>query len=270
MNIYYSLLNWKGGLSIPTFVGLDNYVALLSDEVFWLSFRNVGAMILALVIVPTVIGVLIAAVLFDYVGREFGSRAASFFRATYYLPQILPIAVAGIVWNWILQADDGAVNVVLRGLGMTDPPNWLGTPEWALPSIMLVLIWGQIGFPVVVFMGALQRVDPELYEAAELDGANWIARFKAITIPQIRPEIFVVSLTATIGALKVFGPIFVLTSGGPEGSTYVPSYYSYVAFFTLSRVGYGAAIANVLTLLTVVLAIFMIVWQTRTARKDDE
>jgi raffinose/stachyose/melibiose transport system permease protein len=268
-NIYYSLLNWRGGLAIPTFVGLDNYVALLGDEVFWLSFRNVAAMVVALVVVPTLIGVLIAALLFDYIGREFGGRAASFLRATYYMPQILPIAVAGIVWNWILQADDGAINSLLRAGGFLDPPNWLGTPEWALPSIMLVLIWGQIGFPVVVFMGALQRVDPELYEAAQLDGAGWLARFRAITIPQIRPEIFVVSLTATIGALKVFGPIFVLTSGGPEGSTYVPSYYSYVAFFTLSRVGYGAAIANVLTILIIVLAIFMIVWQTRTAKKDE-
>lgn len=269
MNIYYSFLNWRGGLSIPTFVGFANYVTLFGDEVFWLSFRNVSAMVLALVVVPTLIGVLIAALLFDYIGREFGGRAASFLRATYYMPQILPIAVAGIVWNWILQADDGAINALLTAAGIANPPNWLGTPEWALPSVMLFLIWGQIGFPVVVFMGALQRVDPELYEAAQLDGAGWLARFRAITIPQIRPEIFVVSLTATIGALKVFGPIFVLTSGGPEGSTYVPSYYSYVAFFTLSRVGYGATIANVLTIIIIILAIGMIVWQTRTARKDD-
>jgi raffinose/stachyose/melibiose transport system permease protein len=269
MNVYYSFLHWRGGLSTPRFVGLDNYRQLLQDERFWTSFRNVGAMIVALVVVPTVLGVLIAAMLFDYIGREFGGRAASFLRATFYLPQILPIAVAGIVWSWILGSDGGAMNTLLHMLGVNHPPNWLGSTRWALLSVMLVLIWGQIGFPVVVFMGALQRVDPDLYEAAALDGAGWFARFRVITLTQIRPEIFVVSLTATIGALKVFGPIFVLTSGGPEGSTYVPSYYSYFAFFTLSNVGYGAAIADVLTAFILLLAILLIALQARVSRTDE-
>ncbi len=180
------------------------------------------------------------------------------------------MAIAGIVWGWILSADDGAINTLLNAIGIANPPNWLGDPHFALISVMMMLIWGQIGFPVVVFMGALQRVDPSLYEAAALDGANWWARFRAITIPQIRPEIFVVGLTATIGALKVFGPIYVLTSGGPEGSTYVPSYYSYFAFFTLSRVGYGAAIANVLTVLILILAVALITYQLRSAKEDEE
>lgn len=270
MNIYYSLTSWRGGLTKPEFVGLGNYSALLHDDQFWLSFRNVGVMVVALVIVPTALGVLIAAVLFDYIGRTFGERTASFLRATYYMPQILPVAVAGVVWSWVLGADDGAVNHLLTLLGVTEPPNWLGSADWALTAIVLILIWGQIGFPVVVFMGALQRIDPQLYEAAALDGAGWLARFRAIAVPQIRPEIFVVSLTATIAALKVFGPIFVLTQGGPEGSTYVPSYYAYYAFFTLSEVGYGAAIANVLTAFILVLAIAMIVVQVRVARGDEE
>ena len=93
------------------------------------------------------------------------------------------------------------------------------------------MIWVQIGYPVVVFMAALQRVDPELYEAAEIDGANWWHRFRAITLPQIRPETFVVALTCTIAALKVFGPIFALTRGGPENATNVPSYFAYFTFF---------------------------------------
>ena len=100
-------------------------------------------------------------------------------------------------------------------------------------------------------MSALQRVDPELYEAAELDGAGWVHRFRAITMPQIQPETFVVTLTCTIAALKVFGPIYVLTRGGPESSTLVPSYYAYLKFFDKSKVGYGAAIATVLTMLII-------------------
>jgi raffinose/stachyose/melibiose transport system permease protein len=119
-------------------------------------------------------------------------------------------------------------------------------------------------------MSALQRVDPELYEAAELDGANWWRRFRAITIPQIRPETFVVVLTCTVAALKVFGPIYVLTRGGPEGSTLVPSYYSYLNFFDKSKVGYGAAISNVLTLVILVVAVVILVAQSRSERKERE
>ena len=117
------------------------------------------------------------------------------------------------------------------------------------------MVWVQIGYPVVIFMAALQRVDPELYEAAEIDGAGWWRRFRAITIPQIRPETFVVALTCTIAALKVFGPIYALTRGGPENATNVPSYFAYFTFFKKLQVGYGAAISTVLTLIIVVVAV---------------
>ncbi|MGP9736401.1 carbohydrate ABC transporter permease [Brachybacterium sp. AOP42-C2-15] len=270
LNIWYSLHSWKGGLSPKRWIGLDNYVALLSDDAFWLSFRNSLSMIAAMVVVPTLLGLLLAAVLFDYVAKHWNSRVAAFLRATYYLPQILPISVAGIVWNWILNSQTGAVNVLLRGIGIEAPPNWLGSPTLALGSVMLVLIWIQIGYPTVIFMSALARVDPELYEAAELDGAGWFARFRAITIPQISPETFVIVLTCTIAALKVFAPIYVLTRGGPEGSTLVPSYYSFLNFFDTSRVGYGAAIATVLTLIIIIVAGGIQVLQNRSARKSEE
>lgn len=133
---------------------------------------------------------------------------------------------------------------------------------------MLVLIWIQIGYPTVIFMSALQRVDPELYEAAELDGAGWMQRFKAITIPQIKPETFVIVLTCTVASLKVFAPIYVLTRGGPEGSTLVPSYYSYLNFFDKSKVGYGAAIATVLTIIIIIVAVVIQYFQNRAAKKD--
>jgi raffinose/stachyose/melibiose transport system permease protein len=138
-----------------------------------------------------------------------------------------------------------------------------------LPAVMLVLIWIQIGYPTVIFMSALQRVDPELYEAAEVDGAGWWARFKAITLPQIKPETFVITLTCTVAALKVFGPIYVITRGGPESSTLVPSYYSYLNFFDTKKVGYGAAVATVLTIVIIIVAVAIQVLQNRSAKREE-
>lgn len=268
MNLYFSMTRWPG-LGTPTWIGFDNYARLMSDATFWMSFRNSVAMLVAMVVVPTLIGLLLAAVLFDYLGKRFGSRAASVLRATYYLPQILPIVVAGILWSWILNPRTGALNVALRRLGLDGLAlNWLGDTTTALPTVMTVLVWAQIGYPVVIFMAALARVDPELYEAAELDGAGWLLRFRAITLPQIRPETFVVTLTCTIAALKVFGPIYVLTGGGPENSTNVPSYFAYQNFFPKSQVGYGAAIATVLTVIVIVVAVAFIRFQARSERKD--
>jgi len=269
MNLWYSLHAWKGGRAPMRWVGLQNYANLMQDSAFWTSFLNSLFMIVAMVIVPTIIGIILASLLFDYIGRHWGDRAASFLRATYYIPQILPVTVAGILWNWILNAQTGALNSILSALGMADPPDWLGQPATALPSVMVVLIWIQIGYPTVIFMSALQRVDPELYEAAELDGAAWVGRFRHITLPQVKPETFVITLTCTVAALKVFAPIYVLTRGGPEGSTYVPSYYSYLNFFDKSKVGYGAAVATVLTIVIIIVATSIQVLQNRSARRDE-
>ncbi|MFJ8602644.1 carbohydrate ABC transporter permease [Streptomyces shenzhenensis] len=267
-NVVLSLYQWKGGMAPKHWYGLGNYLDLMHDADFWHAFKNSLFMIIAIVVVPTLIGVVLAAVLFDYLGKAFGSRTASFLRATYYLPQILPIAVAGFIWSTILDPRQGSINTYLRSIGITSGPDWLGDPQLALYSVMLMLIWLQIGYPVVVFMAALQRVDPELYEAAELDGAGWLRRFRAITVPQIRPEVFFVVLTATVGALKVFAPILILTGGGPENSTVVPSYYAYRNFFELSRVGYGAAIATFMSVVIFAIAALLIWWQRRSERQE--
>ncbi|WP_129662610.1 carbohydrate ABC transporter permease [Phytoactinopolyspora endophytica] len=268
MNIGLSFADWPGVGEI-SWTGLDNYSRLFSDDTFWTSFRNSVAMIIAMVVVPTAIGLVLASVLFDIIGKRFGARTASTLRAMYYLPQILPVAVAGIVWGWILRPQNGALNTLLESVGLDGlAQNWLGDPNTALPSVMAILVWVQIGYPVVIFMAALQRVDPDLYEAAELDGAGWWRRFRAITIPQIRPEMFVVALTATIASMKVFGPIFVLTGGGPGDATNVPSYFAYQHFFERANVGYGSAIATILTLIIIVLSVIFIRFQARSERKD--
>jgi raffinose/stachyose/melibiose transport system permease protein len=268
MNGYYSLTDWRG-IGSPEFVGLDNYVELFGDEVFWTSFRNSVAMIIAMVVIPTLVGLVLASVLFDVIGQKFHGRVSSTLRATYYLPQILPVAVAGILWGWILNPQTGALNVLLRSLGLDSLAlNWLGDTSTALPTVMMVMIWVQIGYPVVIFMAALQRVDPELYEAAELDGAGWWVRLRAITLPQIKPEVFVVTLTCTIAALKVFGPIYVLTRGGPENSTNVPSYFAYQNFFPKSQVGYGSAVAMVLTVVVILVSVVILRFQAASERKE--
>jgi raffinose/stachyose/melibiose transport system permease protein len=266
-NVYLSLTKWSG-VGQPKFIGLDNYIKLMGDSVFWESFKNSVAMIIAMVVIPTVIGLLLASVLFDYLGKRFGNSSASVLRAVFYLPQVLPVVVAGIVWGWILRPD-GAFNAFLDLIGLQGfTRDWLGDPNTALPMVMLVMVWVQIGYPVVIFMSALQRVDPEIYEAAEIDGAGYWARFRAITVPQIRPETFVVALTCTIAALKVFGPIYALTRGGPENATNVPSYFAYFTFFKKLNVGYGAAIATVLTVIIVVVAVAIMRWQARSERKE--
>ncbi|HEY9523932.1 MAG TPA: sugar ABC transporter permease [Thermopolyspora sp.] len=263
MNIGVSFTRWTG-VGTPRWTGLDNYRRLFTDENFWSSFQNNVLLIVAMAIIPTVIGLVLAAALFDYIGKRFGPRTASALRAAYYLPQVLPVAVAGVVWGWMLHPSYGALNEILKAVGLDSlAENWLGDPDFALATVMAIMVWFQLGYPVVIFMAGLQRVDPSLYEAAEIDGATWWRRFWHITVPQIRPETYVVLLTCTIAALKVFAPIFVLTRGGPGKATMVPSYFSYQNFFEKANVGYGSAIATILAIIIVVVTFFFLRIQER-------
>jgi raffinose/stachyose/melibiose transport system permease protein len=255
MNVGISFTDWQG-VGSPSWAGGANYRELMHDSAFWDSFRHSLWMVVAMALVPTAAGLVLGAALFDFVGKRFGPRTASVLRACFYLPQVLPIAVAGVVWSWILAPGDGALNDLLGKVGLGSfSHDWLGDPDIALYSVMGVLVWVQLGFPLVVFMAGLQRVDPVLYEAAELDGASWPRRFWHVTLPQIRPEIWVVLLWCTIAALKSFDAVYVLTKGGPAGATNVPSYFSFQNFFEKTQVGYGAAIATVLTAVVLVLTV---------------
>ncbi|MCP9949178.1 sugar ABC transporter permease [Actinomadura madurae] len=263
MNLGTSFTEWTG-VGRPAWIGLGNYRELVQDGQFWASFRHNAIIIIGMAIVPTAIGLVLASALTDLVGRHFGPRTASVLRACLYLPQVLPVVIAGVVWSWLLAPENGAVNELLDAIGLGSlAHDWLGDPATALWTVVGVMVWMQIGFPLVIFMSGLQRVDPSLYEAAEIDGATWARRFWHITVPQIRPEIFVVLLWTTIAALKAFPQIFVLTKGGPGGATNVPSYYSWVNFFEKSDVGYGSAIATVLTLVIVALTIVFLRMQAR-------
>jgi len=263
MNVAVSFTAWRG-IGTPTWIGFANYAKALGDTTFWASFRNNLFMIVAITVIPTIVGLFLAAFLFDYMAAHFGRFTANFFRVGFYVPQILPIAIAGVVWRWILQPNWGALNTLLRAVGLESLAyNWLGDAKTALLTVMVIMVWFQIGYPLVIFMAALQRVEPELYEAAAVDGANWLQRFFYITIDQLRPEIFVVVLLTLIGALKLFAQIFVLTRGGPGRATIVPSYFAYQNFFERSNVGYGATISTIMTVIIVVLTALFIYTQSR-------
>nr|WP_240929607.1 sugar ABC transporter permease [Streptomyces coryli] len=264
MTFGYSFTEWKG-IGTPAFTGLDNYTRLFADADFWASFRNIAFVIIGMAIVPTLLGLFLAALLFDYIGKKHGDGVVSILRSGLYLPQVIPVAITGIMWGWIL-APEGAVNSLLQNAGLTSlVQNWLGDPGLALWIVLGVMVWMQLGYPLVLFLSGLQRIDPELYEAAALDGASWWQRFTRITTPILRPEVYVVLVTTTIAGLKVFAQIYVLTGGGPGNATLVPSYFAYLNFFERADVGYGSAISSVMTLLILLIAGTML---TRQARED--
>lgn len=249
------------------FIGLQNWQRLFKDSTFWISFLNSFWIIVAIVVIPTILGLFISSLLTDVIQKKFGGKTASFLRALFYLPQLLPVAVAAIIMGWIFRPEDGAVNALLEQIGLGSlTHNWLGSPDSALPVLMFILVWIQLGYPIVIFMSGLQRVDPELYEAASLDGANWWQKFRVVTLPSIIPELLVVILTATIGALKTFAPVYLLTKGGPGTATTVPSYYSYNQFFQVQQVGYGAAISTALTVVIIVFSVVFTIIQKRVEK----
>lgn len=266
-NFVLSFTVWKG-VGLPRWAGLQNYQRLLTDDQFWGSMIHTLLFIISMTIVPVLIGLVLAALLFDYVRDQFGEQLSSLFRAGFYLPQILPVTTAGVLWGWMLNPL-GVINIVLKAMGLgVLAQNWIGDATYALPAVSFVIVWIQVGYCLVVFMAGLSRIDPSLYEAAELDGATWWQRLVAITVPMLAPEIFVVVLTTLIAALKVFAPIFVLTAGGPDDATLVPSYLTYYHFFTTQRVGYAASIAVVQTILTIVLAVIFLRFQSRQEAKE--
>ncbi|PRX90751.1 carbohydrate ABC transporter permease [Allonocardiopsis opalescens] len=265
MTVGYSFTRWQG-IGPAEFIGLDNYLRLLQDDAFWASFRNIGFIIIGMAVVPTLLGLVVATLLFDHVAR-IRRGLVSGLRGGLYLPQVIPVAVTGLMWGWIL-APDGALNRMLAAVGLGGlARNWLGDPDLALWSVLAVLVWIQLGYPLVLFLAGLQRIDPQLYEAADIDGASWFQRFTAITVPLLRPELYVVLVTTTIAALKVFSQIYVLTGGGPGTATLVPSYFAYQNFFERAQVGYASAISTLMTVMVLVIAAVFLFRQNSADRE---
>ena len=266
-NIGISLTRWSG-IGPPEFVGLANYARALADDTFWASFGNNLQLIVAMTVVPTVLGILLSVLLFEQVQPSFGSRATNLLRAGFYLPQMLTLVVSAYAWKWILQPEWGALNWTLEQLGFEGlAHNWLGDSSTALLSVGGMMVWFQLGYPIVIFLAALQRINPELFESAELDGAGFFRRLTHIILPQILIEINIVVLTTMIHALKIFGPVYAMTRGGPGNATTVASYFSFRNFFEASRVGYGSTIASLLSMTIVAISALFILMQIRAEER---
>lgn len=265
--VYTSFTQWNG-VGTMTWVGWQNYATLMTDTVFWQSFLHAIIFIISMSLIPTGLGLLVGALLFDFIAPKFGAGIAAGMRASIFVPQIIPITVSGILWVWLLSPNLGVVNQTLRAIGLGAlAKDWLANPSLAIWALSVMLVWIQLGYTIVIFMSGLARLDTSLNEAAQLDGANWVARFRHVTLHQLRPEIAVVLLTTTVAALKVFAPIYVMTQGGPGNATTVPSFFSYYQFFTTTKVGYGSAVATVLAIILTIVAIVILNLQSRQEAK---
>ncbi|MBD2519487.1 sugar ABC transporter permease [Nostoc sp. FACHB-973] len=226
-------------------IGLKNYWRLLQDSDFWQVIGNTIYFTLATIIPSLVIPLGLAVLL----NRSLAFRGI--LRSAYFLPSIISLVAAGLGFRWLFQTS-GPVNGLLDFFGIP-PISWLGDTFWAMPVLILMSIWKQLGFNMVVFLAGLQAIPPSRYEAADLDGANAWQQFWHITLPGLRPTIIFVTITTAIFTLRSFEQVYVMTGGGPLNSTNLLVYYIYQEAFAQFDFGYAAAAATVLLAVTLVL-----------------
>ena len=229
-------------------VGIKNYVDLFADPKFWKALFNTFYFVVVGVPVTLAIGLLIATALSRGV-----TRFRTAFRVGYYLPVITSIVAIAVVWRFLLNPDAGLINMLLGGLGIKGPA-WLADPVFAMPSIIAMAVWRNLGFAMVVFLAGLQTIPSSLYEAASIDGAGRWQAFRYVTIPMLRPTILFMTVITTIGYLQLFEEPFVMTLGGPLDSTLSITMYMYQQGFTFFHQGYASAIAYVLFVIVALIA----------------
>lgn len=234
-------------------VGLRNYLRLLVDPDFWQVIGNTVYFTIATVI-PSLILPLIIAVLLN---QSIALRGL--LRTVYFLPSITSLVAVGLGFRWLFQ-NQGPVNELLINFGF-DPINWLNSPVWAMPVLILLSTWQQIGFNMVVFLAGLQAIPQMRYEAAELDGADGLAKFLYVTLPGLRPTLLFTAITTLIFTLRSFEQVYVVTGGGPLNSTNILVYYIYEEAFARFDFGYAAAAATILLMVTLVLVYFQLRWR---------
>jgi len=248
---YLSFFKWDGVSPTKQFVGSQNYISLLlTDQVFWIALRNNAIWLVAALLLPTSIGLGLAVLL----NRKF--RGSNIFRSVFYFPAILSLAVVGLIWNWIYLPDIGLINQILGALGLEAlQHNWLADPNFALYAVMLAAAWNAAGLPMLLFLAGLQTINPEVLEAAQVDGAGPVRRFLLITFPLLRETTLIVLAITAINSLKVYDIIYAMTYGGPANKTQVLSTWMYFLTYNYNSVGQGTAIAVILFLLTLIFAI---------------
>jgi len=250
-SLYLSFTDWDlfSGLSGIEFIGLGNYIELFQSEIVLKSLFNNIIFAIINVIVIMVISLLLALLL------NKNLYGKSFIRGLFFFPYISNMVAICIVWMALFNRDSGPINMFLRTIGINNPPGWLTSTSTALPSIMIVSIWINIGYTMVVYLAGLQNVPKELYESAQIDGANTLQKFRYITIPLLANTTFFVFIITLINSFKVFAPVNIMTQGGPGDATYVLVYYIFISAFRHYRFGYAAAMAWILFIIVFIITI---------------
>jgi len=251
--IYISMTN-ESLFEVGEFVGLDNYSRLFDDRLF---LRSLEVTVRWIVLSTPVFMIASLAISLLLNQRLRGMNA---FRTILYIPAVLSGVAVTVLWFVLLSGESGAVNQVLRSLGWSDPPFWFDDADWAMPAVVLMGLWG-VGGGAVIFLAGLQNIPPHLYEAAGIDGAGPIAKFRHVTLPLLSPTLFFVLINLVVDGLLIFGPIFVISGGGykggPDDSLLFYMLYLYRKGFLEGQLGYAAALAWILTIVGTLL-----VWLT--------
>ena len=255
--VYLLYLSFTTGSFTVTgikWVGLRNYLRLFTDIDFWQVIGNTAYFTIATVIPTIAIPLGLATLLNRLLALQ------GVLRTAYFIPSITSLVAVGLAFRWLFQTD-GRVNDLLTAVGI-EPIAWLSSTVWAMPVLILLSSWKQLGFNLVVFLGGLQTISQSRYEAAELDGANGWAKFWYITLPGLTPTLIFAVLTTAIFTLRSFEQVYIITGGGPLNSTNLLVYYIYEQAFARFEFGYAAAAATVLlAIASILVAIYLKVWQ---------
>jgi multiple sugar transport system permease protein len=237
-SLYLSLTSWDL-FGAPEWVGLQNYSRLLGDELFLKAMRNT----LYYTVLAVPIGTLLALSVAMALNRKL--KGTTVFRTIYFLPSVCSDVAIAVVWVWLYNPDIGLFDVLLHSVGLPSIP-WLSSTRWAMPSVVIMAIWGGLGYNMVIFLAGLQSIAQEYYEAAMIDGASRWQSFLKVTLPLLSPITFFVVIMSVIGSLQVFASVYVMTSGGPYNATLTIAYYLFRNGFEWFKMGYASALAYVL------------------------
>jgi multiple sugar transport system permease protein len=231
------------------FVGFRNFLKLFRDDGFQISFFN--TIYYSVLTVPlTMIGSLLLAMLLHQ-----KVKGMKWFRTIYFFPHISSMVAVAVVWCMLYHPTMGPINGVLRMIGIDNPPDWLNSVVWAMPAVILMTVWKQLGYYTIIYLAGLQAIPEHLYEAATIDGAGGWTKFRHITLPMLSPSTFMISILLVINSFKVFDQIVIMTEGGPGRATNVLVYYLYYQAFQIFKFGYASAIAMVLFLVALVVTV---------------
>lgn len=253
---YMSFTNWNV-FGKADWIGLANFQRLLGDGSFRMSVLNTLYYSVMHIPLTIVVSLGLALLLNNKL------RGIAFFRTAAFFPYITSIVAIAVVWNLLFSPDYGPINQILRFIGFENPPGWLTSSEWAMPAVVIVSTWRDMGYYMILFLAGLQTVPRELHEAARVDGANVFQRFFNVTLPCLRPTMFFVTVMLTINSFKIFDLILVMTNGGPGQATLVLSQFIYKKGFEESQFGYASAAAVALFFLCIVVTIVQFFWNKR-------